>query len=247
MNDLTNGATALLAGAEAATKTEAPAAPKVSITLDAFVFGILKKKALAGEAAFKKHIATMAAAYDCETVEVVATYESMVAAEAARVAAEAKNKRIVEKKTKSDAWVIANLNTFTVPKSVITLLEKAREHAKTLCDADSQVTMVPMFGLNEKGEPTVTLSSTGLSTSGTAPRASTGDGTRSEKSRISPWVAYQDGCKKGDAFRISKVATGKFRDESRNEDIPNKGFTKWVRSYYADSHTAAILKGYGQL
>lgn len=236
----TNAGTAI---AEAPTTTEAK---PTAITLDAMVFGILKKKAEAGEAALKGHIAKVAMAYGVEALEVTTAYEAMILAEKARIEFEAKAKRILDKKVKADAWVLANLNTFTVPKSVITLLEKARDYAKTLCDGDSQVTMVPVFGLNEKGEPTVTLSSNGLN-AGSTPRTSTGDGTTSEKSRVSPWVAYEEGRKKGDTFVISKVASGKFRDETRGEEIPGKGFTKWIGSYYGTSHTAAVLKKYGQL
>jgi hypothetical protein len=241
-------ATAAIAAVATAEATPAPATTeeKQSITLDSFVLGILKKKATQGESAFKKHLGVMAAAFGCEASEVNAAYETAIAAEKARAEAEAKAQRILAKKVKADKWAEENLKTFTVPKSIITLLEKARDAGKNLCDADSQVTLTPTFTLNEKGEVVVGLSSTGLSSSGGgAPRQTSGD--KSEKSRISPWVAYQDGVKKGDTFRITRLDAGKFRDETRGEDIPNKGFTKWIRSYYPTSNTATILKGYGQL
>lgn len=231
-------------GAEVATAPSSE--PKAVITLDGHVIGILKRKAEQGEAALKKHIANVALAYGVEAVEVSSAFEAALAAEKARVEAEAKAKRIGEKRTKADAWAEAHLKTFTVPKSIITLMEKARDFGKTLCDADSQVVLSPSFSLNEKGEPVVTLVSSGLSASSAPPRAAR-DGTISEKSRISPWQAYQDGVKQGDSFRITRLGPGSFRDETRGEVIPKKGFTKWIRSYYGTSATAASLKKYGQL
>lgn len=229
----------------AATATVSPPA----VVLEAALFAILKKKAEAGEGAFAKHIQAVALAYGTEATAISAAYEAAVAAEKAKVEAEARAKRIGEKRTKVDAWSKSNIDTFTVPKSVIVLMEKALAFAKTISDEDSQVTLVPTFGLNERGEPTVMLSSTGLAAAG-APRASTssaGNGTHSEKSRISPWLAYEKGRTMGDTFVLSRKGPGSFRDETKGQDIPSKGMTKWIRSYYPDSHTAGVLKEYGQL
>lgn len=226
--------------------TEATAKP--SLKLDAYVVGILKKREETGPEALNKHIAALALAY-CVDAEVVETaYQNFLKEERAKVEAEAKAKRIAEKKKKVDAWVEANLKPFTVPKSVIKLLVDSRDFGKTLCDADSQVTIQPIFGLNEQGEPVVSFTASGLSASG---GASTGtrssDGTTSEKSRISPWAAWQQGSQKGDTFVIERLGPGSFRDATRNEDIPNKGLTKHIGAHYPDSQTAAILRKYGQL
>lgn len=66
----------------------------------------------------------------------------------------------------------------------------------------------------------------------------------SDKSVISPWLAYERGVKAGDTFKLEKLSTRHYKDES-GEEFSN--LTGWIRQNQPNSQTAAILKRYGQL
>lgn len=229
------------------TTTTTTEVAKPTIKLDSYLVSIMKKREEAGPEALKKHIAALAVAYCVDAEVVEQAYQNFLKEEKAKAEAEARAKRIAAKKAKVDDWVAANLKPFTVPKSVIKLLVDARDFSKTLCDEDSQVNLQPMFIVNENGEPSVTFTVSGLNASGGSTSTRSSDGTTSEKSRISPWAAWQQGAQKGDTFIIERLGPGVFRDATRNEDIPSKGLTKWIGTHYPDSQTAAILRKYGQL
>jgi len=66
----------------------------------------------------------------------------------------------------------------------------------------------------------------------------------SQKSVISPWLAYERGQKMGDTFRVEKLGTRHYRSES-GEEFSN--ITGWIRQNHPQSHAAAVLRRYGQL
>lgn len=66
----------------------------------------------------------------------------------------------------------------------------------------------------------------------------------SSKSVISPWLAYERGTKMGDTFKLEKVGTRHYKSES-GEEFTN--LTGWICTNQPNSHTAAVLKRYGQL
>lgn len=66
----------------------------------------------------------------------------------------------------------------------------------------------------------------------------------SEKSRISPFLAYERGVKAGDTFKLEKLGTRAYRDEAGREFT---NLTGWIRQNQPNSHTADVLRRYGQL
>jgi hypothetical protein len=229
----------------------APTTPTVqTITLDTMLYNVLKKRQTdGGDNAMKEHAALAAGIYGL-TAEVISdSFVAMRKTEQEREALDAKNKRIVAKAEKVKEYITIVKN-FTPSKTFVEMMEKGRALVDSLSDADSKVTFNVTVGFSDDGKNVIlTPNFTGISAvSGAAKRATpTGNGDKGDKSRISPWEAYQRGKAAGDPFTISKVEKGKFRDETKNADIPPRGFTKWIRENYPESKTAAVLREYNQL
>lgn len=66
----------------------------------------------------------------------------------------------------------------------------------------------------------------------------------SQKSVISPWLAYERGQKMGDTFRVEKLGTRHYKADT-GEEFSN--ITGWIRQNHPNSHAAAVLRRYGQL
>lgn len=66
----------------------------------------------------------------------------------------------------------------------------------------------------------------------------------SQKSVISPWLAYERGQKMGDTFRVEKLGTRHYKADT-GEEFSN--ITGWIRQNHPNSHAASVLRRYGQL
>lgn len=221
-----------------------------TIVLDPMLYQVLKKRhGEGGDDAVKQHATLASQVYPIGAEVITASFISMRKAEQEREALDAKNARINAKSGKCQEF-ISLVKSFTPNKSFIDLMEKGQKLCASLSDDDSKVSFSVVINYSEDGKALViTPSFTGI-TPGAAKRTTTnttgGDG-KSDKSRISPWAAYQRGVEKGDAFVIKKVSKGTFRDETKGQDIPPKGMTKWIRDNYPNSNTANILREYKQL
>lgn len=66
----------------------------------------------------------------------------------------------------------------------------------------------------------------------------------SDKSRISSWEALQKGNAAGDGIEVEKLGRRDYRD---SEGYEFKNLTAYIREYFPESHTADILRKYGQM
>lgn len=218
------------------------------ITLDTMLYNILKQKQTdGGDDAVKGHAAKAADVYGIDAGVITESFVAMRKAEIEREAATARANRIGEKAKKVESFT-KDVTGFTPNKAMVELLNKGDALVKSLSDDDSKVNFEIVIRLNDGGNPVVGVNYTGITAS--TPRASTGNRTHSEKgdkSRISPWEAWERGKQAGDTFVIEKVAKGQFRDVTRNEEIPRRGLTAWIGKHYPDSKTAGFLREYGQL
>src|SRR5690606_36316864 len=76
-----------------------------------------------------------------------------------------------------------------------------------------------------------------------AGRNAKGPEEMSEKSRISSWEALQKGIAAGDSIEVEKLGRREHRD---SEGYEFKNLTAYIKEFYPESHTANILRKYGQ-
>jgi len=77
-----------------------------------------------------------------------------------------------------------------------------------------------------------------------AGRNAKGPEEMSEKSRISSWEALQKGIAAGDSIEVEKLGRREYRD---SEGYEFKNLTAYIKEFYPESHTANILRKYGQI
>lgn len=67
---------------------------------------------------------------------------------------------------------------------------------------------------------------------------------KEKTSRVSAWQAYLRGVKAGDKFKVTRVARRRYTT-GRGAQFTN--LTVWIRDVHPKSHTAEILRQYGQI
>lgn len=169
-----------------------------------------------GEDSFNLRVDTLSSAFGYPREEIVAAFNQAVAEESCNLLR---------------ADIDQAFNGTTVPSSLIELVNRVAALAEQMSTKDNKVRY--RVYLENDGERVVarySLRGTGSSVGG----------------GLDGFTAYERGCRAGDSFTITRRGPGLFRDNTRGEDIPKYGLVKWLKQYYPESQTVAILTKAGK-
>jgi hypothetical protein len=187
----------------------------------------------------------------------------LVGGTSAKVKAAFETVRIETERTESFKGISKNIAGIKVPKTMLKVLQEAHEHIVKFTvtekkDGDKVITKAftprirveveytPAQNVGTKEEIAATAKFTAVEGRITA---RTKGGTKSGKSRISAYVAYERGVKAGDKFKVEKCDGGyKFYavGSTVGRFVKKGKLTELFIAVVPESFTVGILKDYGQ-
>lgn len=186
------------------------------------IFAGLKEQKSIGDDAFNERVNNIAQSLGFDVGELVTGFDRVVADE-----------RAASKRAEFDVA----LKGQTLSASMVELFNQGFALASELTTDDQKVTFSMVIERTADSEtPVIRGAFKGLR----------GGSTTNPGGNIDGWTAYRRGYKKGDTFLIERTGKGEFRDSTRGENIPQRGFIKWILSHYPDSHAATILTTAGK-